>query len=102
MGRSGGQEAEARELDAVQERVLRGWTALDPVSEAVEANKPLAAALVGMTRDAAIAHVEAAGLSLRLLDWDAADGPLLLSLDLRGDRITIHIRGGLVAEADAG
>jgi hypothetical protein len=52
-----GQDAEARELDAVQERVHRGSTALNPAGEAVATRAPVVGRRIDCLRRATFDHL---------------------------------------------
>lgn len=77
------------------------WT-MDELERRLAANAPVAASLVGLPKEQALQRLRHHGLVIRLVDHDEMPGPILLTADLRGDRVTVHVRGGIVTEADVG
>ena len=75
---------------------------MDEIDRRVEANKPVAAGLVGLPKSQALQRLTDLGLVVRLVDWDEIKGGVLLTSDLRADRVTVHVREGVVTEAEAG
>lgn len=69
----------------------------------VAGNRAAAAAVVGLSRPDAVARLQAAGLQVRVVDWDdLGPGGAMLTMDLRPDRVTVHVRDGVVEKADVG
>ena len=92
LRRAGGRSRSARTVHRV-----------DDVERQLQANAALAVTLLGRLRDEALESIAAAGASVRLVDWDKiGDGSIMLTSDLRPDRITVHVKDGIVTEADAG
>lgn len=76
---------------------------MNDFDQRLRSNAALADTLLGQPKDAALAKIAAAGAVVRLVDWDEiGDGNVLLHSDLRPERITVHIKHGLVTEASAG
>jgi hypothetical protein len=68
-----------------------------------EATRAAAPALLGLTKEDAQRRAAELGLHLRLLDWDELRGEsVALTADLRLDRLTVHVRGGVVVQSDPG
>jgi hypothetical protein len=84
----------------VAARTLRG---VDDSERRLQANAALAETLLGQPKDEALAKIAAAGSVVRLVDWDKiGNGSIMLHSDLRPDRITLHVKDGIVTESDAG
>lgn len=76
---------------------------MDELEERLQAGSALAATLLGRAKDEALGAIRAAGAQVRLVDWDEiGDGSVMLTSDLRPDRITLHVKNGIVTDASAG
>ena len=68
-----------------------------------DATQAVAPSLLGMTKADAERKGAELGLQLRLLDWDELGGQAVaLTSDLRVDRLTLHVRSGVVTQSDPG
>jgi Lon protease-like protein len=69
------------------------------------ATRAVTPAFIGMSRPDAELRAHELGLVLRIVDWDElGDGPVAIAMtsDLRFNRVTLHVRSGLVTAAEAG
>ena len=62
----------------------------------------LAPGFVGLPLEAASRRAEELGLVLRLVDLDACGGRFALTADLREDRVTVLVQGGVVTTSEPG
>lgn len=69
-----------------------------------QATQAFAPTFVGLARPDAERQAADLGLSLRVVDWDELgnDGRVALTADLRADRLTLHVRNGVVTQSDPG
>ncbi len=76
---------------------------MDERERAWEATQAAALAFMGLAKADAQHRASELGLQLRLLDWDELRGEAVaLTTDLRVDRLTLHIRSGVVTQSDPG
>ncbi len=62
-----------------------------------------ASTFLGLTKATAQSRAIELGLRLRLVDWDElGDQAVALTSDLRVDRLTLHVRNGVVTASDPG
>jgi hypothetical protein len=68
-----------------------------------EATQEAAASFLGLLKADAWQRAAELDLQLRLLDWDElGDEAVALTSDLRVDRLTLHVRNGVVTQSDPG
>ena len=68
-----------------------------------DATQAAAPSFLGMAKADAERRGTELGLQLRLLDWDElGDEPVALTSDLRTDRLTLHVRNGVVTQSEPG
>lgn len=70
-------------------------------SERLQANQEVADSLVGLTKAQALERLASSGLVVRLMDYDRA-GDFMMTDDLRVGRVTVHVQGSVVTQAEAG
>ena len=73
----------------------------EDVRARVDAHRALAVQVTGLPAAEAAAQLESAGLRVRTVDLDDPGGGRRRA-DLRADRVTLYVRGGVVERAEAG
>jgi hypothetical protein len=77
---------------------------VDQHEEVWQSTQAAAPSLVGLPKADAERRAADLGLRVRMVDWDepGGTGRVALTADLRIDRVTVHVRNGVVTQADPG